>query len=82
MLIHYGGKCACCGEDRHNLLTIDHVNGGGAAHRRAEGTHTIYGWLKQNNFPKEGFRVLCFNCNCSRGAYGFCPHEQEEKKEI
>ena len=32
---HYGGgKCACCGEDRIEFLTLDHENGDGAEHRK------------------------------------------------
>ena len=31
---HYGWSCACCGEDRYEFLSIDHINGGGAKHRR------------------------------------------------
>lgn len=73
---HYGPECACCGEGRIEFLTIDHVNGGGTKHRKeinkSSGSH-FYKWLIDNNFP-EGFRVLCFNCNCSLGFHGYCPH--------
>lgn len=80
----YGGKCACCGEARNEFLAIDHVNGDGADHRemvtngrtRHEGGAVVYSWLKRNGYP-EGFRVLCHNCNCARGYYGYCPHEKE-----
>lgn len=27
----YGGKCACCGVDNFEFLSIDHINGGGSA---------------------------------------------------
>lgn len=74
---HYGGKCACCGEFRIQFLTIDHINNDGAEHRRELGNRNIYEWLKKNNYPKDGFRVLCYNCNCSIGNYGYCPHELE-----
>lgn len=71
----YGGTvCSCCGEDNYEFLTIDHVNGDGAHHRRSfTGTKDIYTWLKQNNFPP-GFRVLCMNCNFALGYHGYCPH--------
>lgn len=72
----YGGKCVCCGEDRHEFLTIDHVNGGGSEHRRRMGSKT-YRWLKKYKFPKEGFRLLCSNCNNALGLFGYCPHEWE-----
>jgi hypothetical protein len=76
----YGGPiCKCCGEERVEFLSIDHINGGGNQHRKEitgfkQGN--IYRWLKKNNFP-EGFQVLCFNCNMSIGFYGYCPHEVE-----
>ena len=75
VLNHYGGKCACCGESRHEFLAIDHISGGGRKHRSAIGGK-IHRWLQRNNFP-EGFRVLCHNCNMSLGLYGYCPHQRE-----
>lgn len=75
---HYGGRCACCGVDEKEFLTMDHINGGGAKHRkelRRSGSQHIYGWLKENNYP-EGYRVLCMNCNFAHGMYGYCPHSQ------
>jgi len=72
----YGGKCACCGEDRIEFLSIDHIGGGGNKHRKSLGRtgYHFYYWLKRNNYPK-GFRVLCHNCNQSLGHYGYCPHQ-------
>lgn len=76
-LERYGGKCACCGEDRYEFLAIDHINGGGGKHRKNVGAK-IDRWLIKNNFP-DGFRVLCHNCNQSLGHYGFCPHNKEKE---
>jgi hypothetical protein len=72
----YGGKCVCCGEDRIEFLTVDHVDGGGKAHRRTLGGYgrSIYRWLKLQGFPQEGYQLLCWNCNCAKGFYGVCPH--------
>ena len=77
----YGNACACCGEARYPFLTIDHVRGDGAAHRRmlfgrprVGSGNTFYVWLKRHGYPG-GFRVLCHNCNCARGYYGYCPHD-------
>ncbi len=72
---HYGKQCVCCGEDHREFLTIDHVNGNGAEHRRVGvmGGTAIYRWLRKNKFP-EGFRTLCSNCNLAMGIYGQCPH--------
>jgi hypothetical protein len=76
VLRHYGGEapaCACCGESVPGFLTIDHIGGGGNAHRREIGQSGLYSWLKVHGYP-EGYRVLCFNCNWANGAYGACPH--------
>ena len=76
---YYGNKCECCGESNTLFLTIDHIDGGGSKHRReikTSGGIGFYRWLIKNNFP-EGFRVLCFNCNCGRSRNGgTCPHEE------
>lgn len=76
VLAHYGNACACCEERRTEFLTIDHVDGDGAAHRRQIGQSATYAWLRRQGFP-DGFRVLCANCNWSRGLFGYCPHERE-----
>lgn len=77
---HYGSECECCGEQFMELLTIDHVKGGGTSHRKEVGFGlNFYRWLKDNNFPKEGFRVLCMNCNHSYGVRGYCPHKDGTK---
>jgi hypothetical protein len=70
-------RCQCCGETHIEFLTIDHINGGGGKHRRELGKSSgrVFRWLRNNGYP-EGFRVLCINCNWSRGLYGYCPHEQ------
>lgn len=74
----YGGQCACCGEQRFHFLAIDHVNGGGSAHRRAIGNsgRSLSAWLARHRLPR-GYRILCHNCNLARGFYGACPHESE-----
>jgi hypothetical protein len=75
VLAAYGGQCACCGLDEEPFLTIDHVNGDGAAHRRELGSngYAVYVWLRRHGYPM-GFRVLCENCNGAIGRYGWCPH--------
>jgi hypothetical protein len=76
----YGGPiCACkgCGITELEFLSIDHINGGGNAHRRliGGGGTKMYQHLRNDNFPP-GFRVLCSNCNQSLGAFGYCPHDK------
>lgn len=74
---HYGPACDCCGETDAHFLQVDHVNGGGGRHRRSLAKHAgchFYDWLIKQGFPK-GYRILCANCNCALGYYGFCPHQ-------
>lgn len=72
----YGGKCACCKEPDYRFLTIDHIAGGGKAHR-ASFLHdmTYYRWLVELRYRRKGFKVLCFNCNFAE-ANGGCPHRR------
>lgn len=71
--------CKCCGENKIEFLSIDHINGGGTKHRKEiGGGQLMYQWLIKNNFPK-GFRILCFNCNQSLGIYGYCPHKVNKR---
>ena len=82
---HYGELCACCGETNRVFLTLDHVNGDGAEHRRELGggrttsTDKTWRWLVQSNFP-DGFQILCYNCNCGkRDNGGICPHQEAKE---
>jgi hypothetical protein len=79
----YGEKCECCGELTWQFLTIDHTGNWGGEHRKllnkdntnSRGGKNVYQWLKTNGFPKDKFRLLCYNCNCCTGFNGFCQHE-------
>lgn len=73
----YGGRCACCGEREPRFLHIDHVHGDGRAHRAEVGnSQTLCKWLKDRNWPRRGFRLLCANCNLGRQLCGgVCPHK-------
>jgi len=74
----YGGHCACCGETEPMFLEIDHINGGGNAHRRKIGrsSKATYYWLIKHDFP-DGFQVLCSNCNQGKKRNGgICPHQK------
>ena len=77
MFAHYGdGTCACCGTT--DELTIDHVHGDGAEHRRVigEGGGALYHWLVVNGLP-DGFQVLCDPCNRSKGRGPACRTDHE-----
>lgn len=75
MLRHYSGgdiKCACCLETEIMFMALDHIDGGGLAHRvkifgrvSAGGT-SMHAWIVKNDFPV-GFQVLCHNCNLAKG---------------
>lgn len=78
----YGGECAICGESYIECLTLDHSKNDGAKFRKEypklHGGPTFYLWLRQRGFPQDlGLRVLCWNCNCSIGAFGYSPYERE-----
>lgn len=75
----YGGTCTCCGEKNLAFLVMDHINGGGTAHRRDlrlggyRGGDALYRWLRRMNYP-DGFQVLCANCNMAKERKEGCPH--------
>jgi len=77
----YGGKCACCGETRIEFLTIDHIDNGGSKHRKEIGHRPIGQWLKNHGYPA-GFQVLCWNCNCSKEYFGYCPHKSASRETL
>lgn len=62
----YGGaRCVTCGVDDPDMLTLDHLAGGGTKHRRENGFHggqDFYRYLRNAGFP-EGYQVLCLSCN-------------------
>lgn len=76
---YYGGKCSCCELDDLDVLSIDHINGGGSEHRRmlrATGKSFSYRYLKKEGYPL-GYQVLCMNCNLAKSLYGYCPHNHK-----
>jgi len=64
----YGGKCSLCGESRQEFLCIDHVYNNGKEDREKFGGSGVilYSQLRKQGFPKNGYRVLCYNCNMAR----------------
>jgi hypothetical protein len=68
---HYSGgtvKCAECDISDIDMLTLDHVDGGGCKHRKQVGAGTrMYMWLKNLGYPV-GFQVLCWNHNMKKEA--------------
>jgi len=80
-----GGKCECCGEDREPFLTLDHINNDGAQHRKSlwpgqmngwrTGSQVVYREVIKQGFPRDKYRILCYNCNCALKTYPICPHK-------
>jgi hypothetical protein len=59
------GTCRHCGQGDLDVLTIDHVNNDGAAHRREGSARQLVEFLIRNDYPP-GFQVLCANCNLKK----------------
>lgn len=74
LLAAYGGRCSCCGESTPEFLELDHKNGGGSKERKRWPGGMLYEKLKKEGFPKEGYRLLCSNCNHALGTKKYCPH--------
>ena len=72
----YGHSCSCCNETIKEFLTLEHLNGTGKEHRISAGK----GWgalldLRKKGWPKEGYTVLCMNCNFAKRFGKICPHK-------
>lgn len=72
----YGGKCTCCSESIIDFLCIDHIYLDGKVERKTvKGNQALYRKLIKENYPKDRYRILCFNCNMVSYRYGgICPH--------
>ena len=80
----YGGKCFCCGENIIEFLTVDRINNGAENHKTNDNKSggKLYRWLIKNNFPLEIYQILCYNCNCAKKLFGYCPHNKLDTKNI
>ena len=79
----YGGKCVCCGESMYEFLSIDHKHNDGAKERKQLGAKgksgaSFFRLIIAENFP-DRYQLLCYNCNMSKGFFGYCPHNPEIK---
>jgi hypothetical protein len=81
---HFGGKCACCGEEKLAFLTLDHMDGNGNLHRQEAAANAgagsaFYATLVRNKFQTQyALQVLCWNCNMGRQINGgICPHQDQ-----
>lgn len=80
VIFSYGNKCAICYEDEYEKLTIDHINNDGYLHRKE--IHNIYEWLYNNPIYKDGYQVLCYNCNCSKNVTYKDKYALRDKKKV
>lgn len=82
-----GSVCACCGENDPTFLTVDHIQNDGWKDRiRKDGTkhptrrsgRALWSKIRNEGYPKDRYRILCFNCNCGRerSKDKKCPHER------
>ena len=74
-IAYYGARCACCGELEPMFLTMEHRHG----RTRGDRATGLQAWVKAKaqGWPND-IELLCFNCNCARGAFGECPHQRKE----
>jgi hypothetical protein len=78
LITAYGGSCSCCGEFKHEFLTIEHLNKDGKTHRATlKSTNAVYRDIRDRDYPP-GYTVLCFNCNIAKSLFGQCPHERSQ----
>lgn len=77
----YGGVCSCCGESEFSFLTLEHINRDGKLHR-TQTNGGVYEDLKRKGFPKEGYTILCMNCNWGTKLGEICPHKLKLKELI
>lgn len=82
-----GGICEClgCGNSFFEHLTLDHIHGReNSAEDNKKGRYgqRTYAQARREGYPRDKYRLLCWNCNSSRGIYGFCPHERLNKEPI
>ena len=72
-----GNKCDCCQENKFEVLSIDHINGGGGKESKKLRGCDYMKKLKNMDeiLLKEKYRCLCFNCNYCIGFWGVCQHE-------
>jgi hypothetical protein len=40
----------------------------------------LYSYVIEQNFPKDKYQILCYNCNCAKGTSGICPHKKVNKE--
>jgi hypothetical protein len=80
LLAAYGNACTCCGERHRQFLTVEHIRRDGHKHRLK--TPNVYADLKRRKYPKDGFTILCFNCNLVTRQGDPCPHRLKHTRAL
>ncbi|SRR6266487_3460638 len=64
IIVALGGECSRCHKVRDpSILNIDHIHGGGNAHRRRTGTGPQYYKALLRLIRSHALRLLCPNCD-------------------
>lgn len=79
------GLCVICGRenDTNGICCSKHAqyqNDFALDQKTPVAGSRFYVWLKKNNYPP-GFQILCYNCNCAKGHFGYCPHNLEHRQD-
>lgn len=74
-----GQVCACCGEPETDFLTVDHIHRDGYLESRQRSGRALWSRIRNEGYPKNRYRILCFNCNMGRERRGdgVCPHQRK-----
>jgi hypothetical protein len=79
------GPCRCCGEDKIEFLTIDHVYGRAVPRRRGLKRDALHPNLRKiidDGEMPDHLQILCMNCNWSLGRWGYCPHNPGHVRDV
>lgn len=76
MIDAYGGVCSCCGETEEIFLTLARTDDESGAGRPGPGrmSAALLRQLRDAEWPRAGFRLLCRNCQHAVSMLGACPH--------
>jgi hypothetical protein len=83
LLDAYGRRCACqkCPETNVAFLTIDHIGGGGVAHRKEINSGGgLVRRIRDEGYPTDKYRLLCMNCNLMTKGGRICPHMESTEE--
>jgi 5-methylcytosine-specific restriction endonuclease McrA len=73
-LAAYGNQCVWCGQPNLDYLEFDHIKGDGKEHREQMSSPAeTYKWMRDNNYPKDRFQILCGNCHNAKSYHGAAP---------